>query len=283
MSYDQLECSNYDGIPTNLYEFSLGYNYWRYASGENDVAIDGLEMIGGVLTTKKVTYTATPISDSGIVQSGDTTNDDFTVTMPFNSAVRTLFIGTPPSSTVYLTMRRCNRGDEEAPIVWVGEVRSTKVESLAEMKVVCRALTATLNRPGLRLSWGRGCPHALYDRNCRVNKASYAIAIQIQGLTGAAIVSSALGVLPSNHLSGGFFEFERLPGVLDRRAIESHSGSGLIVLGTTYGLSVGDWITVYPGCNRTASTCNTKFNNLANYGGFPHMPSKTPFGFDPIF
>jgi uncharacterized phage protein (TIGR02218 family) len=133
------------------------------------------------------------------------------------------------------------------------------------------------------LSWGRGCPHALYDRNCRADPAAFAIAIAVEGLTGAAIVSSAVASLPANYLAGGYFEFPLMAGVMERRAIESQSGSTINILGTTDGLTIGNWVTVYPGCDRVSSTCESKFNNLVNYGGFPHLPTKSPFDGDPVF
>lgn len=34
---------------------------------------------------------------------------------------------------------------------------------------------------------------------------------------------------------------------------------------------------VYPGCNRTIFDCNSTFNNIANYGGFPWIPVVNPF------
>lgn len=271
MSFDSAERSNYGGIPTMLYEFSLGPNKWRYSSGIEDITL-GADV-----------YSAAAISDSGIIQSGDVSNDDFTVTMPAGLPFASLFLGTPPSESVYLTCRRMNRGESEAPILWVGQVRSTKRISQIAIEVVCKMLTASLNRNGLRLSWGRGCPHALYDINCRVNPADFGIAIQVQGLTGATIISSSLTVIPDGYLAGGYFEWTIMAGVQERRAIEGHTGSVLTVLGTTDKLSVSTWITVFPGCDRTSSTCSMKFNNLSNYGGFPHMPSKSPFDGDPIF
>jgi uncharacterized phage protein (TIGR02218 family) len=46
-------------------------------------------------------------------------------------------------------------------------------------------------------------------------------------------------------------------------------------------IAVGDGYRVRPGCDKTASTCAVKFGNIANFGGFPHVPgrdaiSKTP-------
>lgn len=271
MTFDTLERSNYDGIPTRLYEFALGTHAWRYASGERDVVLGG------------VTYVATPISDSGIILSGDVENDDFTITLPANVEFAALYYGTPPSQTVNVTVRQIHRGSDEAPIVWVGILRTTKRVSPIKLEIGCRTLSASLNRNGLRLAWGKQCPHALYDRNCKVNPASYGVAVQIQSLTGATIVSTGFNSLPSGYLAGGYLEWPLLPGVMERRSIEAQSGSVVTVFGTTDGLTVGQYATFYPGCDRVVSTCNSKFNNLSNYGGFPHMPSKSPFDGDPVF
>ncbi len=36
--------------------------------------------------------------------------------------------------------------------------------------------------------------------------------------------------------------------------------------------SPGDAFTVWPGCSRTVSTCQNKFNNRLNFRGFPWIP-----------
>ena len=47
--------------------------------------------------------------------------------------------------------------------------------------------------------------------------------------------------------------------------------------------AVGDTIYLYPGCDRTLATCTAKFGNSANFGGFPFIPTKNPFGGSPIY
>lgn len=37
--------------------------------------------------------------------------------------------------------------------------------------------------------------------------------------------------------------------------------------------SAGDTFIAYPGCDKTQATCTSKFNNLANFEGFPYIPS----------
>ena len=36
--------------------------------------------------------------------------------------------------------------------------------------------------------------------------------------------------------------------------------------------AAGDSFTVYFGCDHTPGTCQSKFNNLANFRGFPYVP-----------
>ena len=36
--------------------------------------------------------------------------------------------------------------------------------------------------------------------------------------------------------------------------------------------NAGDTFVAYPGCDKQQSTCTSKFNNLANFGGFPYVP-----------
>ncbi len=39
--------------------------------------------------------------------------------------------------------------------------------------------------------------------------------------------------------------------------------------------ATGDAFTVYQGCDHTMATCKAKFNNLANFRGFPFVPPPT--------
>lgn len=271
MTFDQRERSNYDGIPATLYEFVMGDTTWAYTDAQNDI------------TVGDITYTAIAISHDEYSRSGDPSDDDLTINLSHEAQVVRLFIGTPPSETLALRIRSIHRGDTEAPVVWSGSVKSHKQVSQAQHSFVCNSLLATLGRNGLRLSWGRGCPHALYDRLCRVNPDDHGIAVQIVSLTGNAISAPALATLPSGHLSGGFLSFPTEHGTTDRRAIETHEGETAFLLGTTDGMVVDDWIMVYPGCDRTTSDCELRFQNLSNYGGFPHLPTKSPFDGDPVF
>lgn len=271
MIFDEIERSNYDGAPAILYEFSLGTSHWRYTGAQNDITLGG------------VTYTAIAISHDEYSRSGDPSADDLTINVSPDCYVPTLFVGTPPAESVLIKIRTVHRGDQQAHVVWSGSVKSCNQVSQAQYTFVCNSLLATLNRNGLRLSWMRGCPHALYDNLCRANPNQHSASIEIVSLTGTTVTSPGLSALPAGYLAGGFLSFPTAHGTSDRRGIESHDGDTIGLLGLTDGMVAGNWITVYAGCNRTTSECRDKFNNLPNFGGFPHLPTKSPFGGDPVF
>jgi len=271
MSYDSIERSNEHGEPVALYEFTFGTASWKYSSDDEDTFL-GEER-----------YIATPISDSGVEQSGDASSDEMTVKLSKNLPVAMMLNGQPPSEKVWLQIRRIHRGETEAPIVWVGYAVSCKQIDTAAVEISMKMLTSGFNRNGLRLSWGRQCPHALYDISCRVPKASYGVTFQIDNIDGNTIWSSDIAGLPFTYFANGFFEWPRFPGAIERRGIENHFGTGFTIFGTRVGLKPGDLITAYPGCSRTREDCKNKFNNLSNFGGIPHMPGRSPFQGDPVF
>lgn len=271
MSFDQIERSNYDGKPIMLYEFALGSKVWRYCGGQNDLNFNG-EL-----------YPAFGIAHDGYSSSGNPTSDDLNINASAKIEVAALFNGTPPSDTIRCAIRTLHFGDTEAPVVWSGIVKSMKRVSTVEVIFNCNSLLSTLNRNGLRLSWQRGCPHALYDRQCRVDPASYATVVQVSAVTGTSLTALGIAALGDGYLDGGFLSFSGQYGTTERRAIEMHMGNRIDLLGSTDGIEVGQMIAVYPGCNRTTSMCMSKFGNLDNYGGFPHLPNKSPFDGDPVF
>lgn len=283
MSFDIKERSNHEGEPSTFYEFSLaetlpsgekvyGNKGWWYTSQETDQVYNGR------------TYEAVPIFDDGVSLTSEIQNDQFIVSMPSRLALAQLYRATPPSEPVYLTVRRKHYNEPEAPVYWVGTIYAVGQPDDVSAKFICRMLTASFDRNGLRLTWVRNCPHALYDDSCRVAKAAYVESVTLTEVTGSTITSPGFGAKPAGYFSGGFIEWELFPGVFERRAIETHAGENAAILGTTNGLLIGQTIKAYPGCDRSTGSAGCgRFNNLSNYGGFESMPGKSPFDGNPIF
>jgi uncharacterized phage protein (TIGR02218 family) len=142
------------------------------------------------------------------------------------------------------------------------------------------------------------CNHDIYDDGCGVDR-SYEVAgvtqykrtatisalpdngknIQFTLVTGAAI--------SQGDLAGG----EVITSYADRRLITAHDSQYEIGVHVPFDarVSVGDSITLYPGCDGSPATCKNVFNNLYGPGGtavapiqgkgflgMPYIPSKNP-------
>lgn len=66
------------------------------------------------------------------------------------------------------------------------------------------------------------------------------------------------------------------------RMILAHSGDSVTLSALLSGLAVGVAFEAFAGCDRTLATCQAKFGNAINFGGFPWIPAKNPFTGDAI-
>jgi uncharacterized phage protein (TIGR02218 family) len=272
MAYSEIEISNQGGQVVGLYEFRYGNTYWRYCTDDEDRTVGG------------ETWTAAAILDEGIVQGGSDQND-LNITVQANNPVAALFRNSQPSGKVWLSIRRWHIGDpdDETPLAWSGTVVNAVTVDRATIQMTCRSLGGTYDRQGLRLAWGRMCPHVLYSPfGCKVDKSLHAYEHVIATLDGIRFTVTDFEEPEEGSFSGGFVEYTRDDGSLQRYGIERQTGNDFVVLGSTSGLAVGVTVVVYPGCSRNTASCKA-FGNLPNYGGFPHLPGKSPFDGSPVF
>lgn len=268
-SYDLAEIGTYTGEDVRLYRFQIGTGIWYYNNGDRDIEWNG------------VTWSQLEISDDGMKQKGEAVTDDFTITADASIAIVQMFRGTPPSQPIQVTLFQLQFGDVVAPIMWVGYISSVRYKDEASADIICNTQTAFLNRKGLRLSWTRACPHALYDQDCGVVAANYAETAIVTDLFGNGFGYTPDGPPDPGKLGGGRFQNGYIEWSPDgtytqRRAIQVDNQTSAIIIGLTDGMTVGMVITMYPGCARTPPAC-IAFNNLPNYGGFPMMPGRSPF------
>lgn len=281
MAYNDIEISTQDGRPVALYALRWGQTWWRYTSA--DRAIEREELVG--TTTQTVRYEPIAISDAGMTQ-GQSAQNDMTVDGPATLPIVDLFRGTPPSQSVVLTIRRMHLGDTEAPINWKGLVMNVMRVGAAGCRIVGKPMIATLKRTGARLCWSRECPHYLYDSGCKENPAEHEQIGEVTSMTATRLTVKLAEYPEVGWFNGGFLSWEaNEDGTLDRRMIERDElvGEGanqrivLSIFGTVDRIAVGTALKLYPGCDRLPGTCDGKFNNLENFGGFQFMPGESPF------
>jgi uncharacterized phage protein (TIGR02218 family) len=275
MTFDSRERSLATGRPVRLYDFQRGAQRWTYCSADRDILFQA------------ATWAALAISDDGIRMSGEPSADALKVTAPAGLAVAQLYRAAPPSAEVWLTIRDFHHGEADlvssSVVCWVGSIAGVRWPELDRCEITCQSLSASMDRPGLHLSWQRSCPHSIYDRECRVDRNLHKVVATLVGVDGVKVSSATFATYPTGHFAGGFIEWPIGLGELERRGVESHSGTDLVLLGGTFGLVPGITVDAYPGCPQTADVCDSKFANIINFGGIRHMPGKSPFDGTPVF
>lgn len=278
MAYNTIEISEYSGEPVELYTFTRNTTEWRYTSYSENVTFEGKEYLTGQL--ERSSYSST----------SDLKKSYLKVVMSRKLDFLNQFIATSPTDVITLEIKETHIGDvdEEVITTWKGNVINVKFfEDFAEVRI--EPLFNSLKRAGLRRVYQINCPHVLYGNECKIAKNSFAITAALDSVSGNLITSSAFiqsgdAVNDPTWYVGGFVEYTH-DGVTDRRFITNHdNGAGTLTLNLSFvGLNTGDTVTVYAGCNHTPATCNSKFNNILNYGGFPHIPNKNPMDGTPVF
>jgi hypothetical protein len=86
--------------------------------------------------------------------------------------------------------------------------------------------------------------------------------VVVTALDGSSITANLPAGLASDWFSGGYIEFDR-NGYTERRGLRSQDGNTLHLFGGTTGLQVGQSVTLYPGCDRTIATCDSKFPTIS--------------------
>jgi uncharacterized phage protein (TIGR02218 family) len=150
---------------------------------------------------------------------------------------------------------------------------------VAEIEVGRTAATIKANTPLelLNLQWPwrlfqAGCSRTLYDAGCTLAKADFGQGYTVTGGSTLQVLqtdynqadgTASLGTVTfaSGSLAGKSYN------------IQSQTGGAFTMTVPLPSLpTAGDSITVYPGCDKTTGTCQTKFNNLQHFAGFPYVP-----------
>ena len=170
--------------------------------------------------------------------------------------------------------------DASLEISWKGRLASIKPAD-DNLAMNFESVFTSLRRPGLRARFQRSCRHSLYARGCLVDRTSYAFACTIDAITGTTLTVPEAAAEADGHFNGGMAE--ALDGTLSY--VVSHVGDQITLQRVSYStltdfdvFGAGVAVTLYPGCDHTRSTCNAKFGNILNYGGFDWIPLKNPLG-----
>jgi len=142
-------------------------------------------------------------------------------------------------------------------------------------------LTEALNQPQGR-SFLKTCSAVLGDTRCQfaVDNAAFTLSYRlVQDLIGQQLVLDAVTSYDDGWFENGLCTVMSGAGkglVAAIKADVRGDAGRVITLWTQFALplNAGDSIRLVAGCDKAASTCQTKFGNLINFQGFPDIPGE---------
>ena len=260
--------------PFYLYRFKRAGVETLFTSLPSDLT----RSVAGVAGTL---WTAIPISHSRIPYATDSARSEFPITLPLSNTFARSFLA--PVGLQLTTLRIWkgfqNDADSELVVQYNGGVLAAQPRSGGTIVLSCMGDIAGLRRKGLTGVLQRPCRHALYHDGCGVSLASRQVVGTVGSITtdGRTITVSAASAQADKFYAGGIFEFAGL-----QEMIQSHAGSTLRLASPVPGLVDAfaadgpQACKIAPGCTLTRGVCQTRFDNLDNFGGFPWL-STTPF------
>lgn len=111
---------------------------------------------------------------------------------------------------------------------------------------------------------------------CNLSNVSYKVSGVVSSTNGTYVIGSS-SFLFSAHAEGYWLQGEVVWTSGDNTGISSSikahiDGFISVRAALPSTIQVGDGFDVYPGCDRTGTTCETKFNNYTNFFGFEDIP-----------
>lgn len=257
---------------TELYRFSeQGSAFiWTFTSGNEPVVYDAGD--------GDETYEPVYIGRNAVTVKNEIAKMNLEVNIALTNPVAIRWMQDNGEKIVSLTIFEREKGGT-FNVVWKGRLASI-MPGLKDVTLKMESIFTSLRRPGLRARYQRSCRHALYGRGCTLDAEDFASVGTVTAAADRVLNVTEAAAQPAGYFVGGMF---RAPdGTLSY--IVDHVGSSITLQRLSYSLVeaiasgfpfVG---TLYPGCDHTIETCDTKFNNKLNCGCFRFIPQKNPMG-----
>ena len=156
-------------------------------------------------------------------------------------------------------------------IATIGEVRRTEFSFVAELRSLAHRFDEEQGR-----QFQRNCSADLGDARCAVDLSA---PLYSTGATGMMVESDgAFIVAPDANFAPGYFTDGAMTSPTgERHAIKLHdkaaAGDRVVLWSAQVAtFAEGVRVTLGAGCDKSPESCATKFDNISNFRGFPHMP-----------
>lgn len=146
------------------------------------------------------------------------------------------------------------------------------------------SLTNQLARQ-INLNYLPTCRHRLYGTAatglagfCGISQTAFTSTGTITGVIASKWSFSISVVQPDGYYTGSSITFTSGNNAGLTFEVKNHSANTIdLYLPTAFLVNSGDAFSITAGCDKTMATCKARFNNVNNFGGFPHIQPQTNF------
>ena len=261
MTFASAEVSTHDGRPVRCYRFAHGATIWRYTSADQPITItDG-------------TFTPEAIQDSAVGRGKEWDSGSMQLTLDRDNPIALLWQETRPREPVLVTVYERHRTEtDQYPIRFSGSVANVSERDHSAI-LQCVPTSYRLKRRVPYLRYSKLCPLALYGSRCGLDKESFRIRVVLGSVNVEILQAAEFAAYADGWFTNGYVQ--TLDG--ETRFVVDHVGD-LVTLEYPLGVVAAEPLDIYPGCDRTETTCSSKFSNLDNHLGFSHIPNRDLFG-----
>lgn len=162
----------------------------------------------------------------------------------------------------------------------LGVIQWTKDGFRADLQGIMRDLQRNIN-----FTHTATCRHLLFSQfdakhigACTLNKSSYEYTVTVSAVTDKHKFSVTGLSQPNEWCTNGTVTWltgsnANLSGQVKAHTVGSTTDIELF-LPAFITINIGDTLKITAGCDKTFATCQTKFNNAVNFGGFPHIQTE---------
>lgn len=160
---------------------------------------------------------------------------------------------------------------------FLGEIQRGESAFEVELRGLSEVLNKTVGR-----SYIRECDRILGDQKCGVNLDAPGLCVVAQ--TSHVRDNRTIWANGISEFAPSWFAFGTLQwltgankGLVSKVKFDSIKGAERVIEiweETAHEIQTGDQFKLVAGCDKASDTCRVKFNNLANFRGFPQMPGE---------
>lgn len=264
MSYDWEESRQSGAEPIECYFFELGASSWSYTSADKEITIPGWSN----------PFAPAPIVAQREEHGSEDSCGGIVLTVPRALPCIGDFVAYMPANRLKLTVIQLHRKepaliDEITP--FRGWVVTVGWEDDGLAKLTCRPVTYELDRPTAGICYQRQCNWSLFSPGCGVVSSQYTCEALVTAIVDNTISSPDFDAEPDGYFNAGFVLWSG-----QRRFVVEHLGPVLTLMSPFQGLTAGQWVVAYPGCDGTEAMCAARFSNLDRHLGFARVPWRNP-------